>query len=53
MPKCRLYYLLLMFVLSLPLLGELESEAMLEDFPDSLQRHALDVWVEEDDKKPA
>lgn len=41
-----------MFVLSLPLLGELESEAMLEDFPDSLQRHALDVWVEEDDEKP-
>lgn len=51
--KRRLNLLLLMLVLSLPLLRELESEAMPEDFADSFQRHALDIRVEEDDEQPA
>ena len=42
-----------MLVLSLPLLGELEPETVLEDFADRLQRHALDIRVEEDDEQPA
>lgn len=53
MSKSRFHFLLLMFMLSLPLLGELEPKAMLEDLTNCLQRHALDVWVEEHDKQPA
>jgi len=53
MSKRRLNLLLLMLVLALPLLRELEPEPVLEDFADCLQRHALDIRVEEDDKQPA
>jgi len=53
MSKRRLNLLLLVLVLSLPLLGELEPETVLEDFADRLQRHALDIRVEEDDEQPA
>ena len=42
-----------MLVFSLPLLGELESKAVLKDFADRFQRHALDIRVEEDDEQPA
>jgi len=45
--KRRLNLLLFMLVLSLPLLGELKPESVLEDFADRLQRHALNVGVEE------
>jgi len=50
MPKRRFNLLLLMLVLSLPLLGKFEPKAMLEDFADRFQRHALNVRVEENDK---
>lgn len=53
MSKGRFHFLLVMFMLSLPLLGELEPKAMLEDLTNCLQRHTLDVWVEEHDKQPA
>ena len=49
-PERGLNLLLLMLVLSLPLLRELEPKAMLEDFADRFQRHALDIRVEEDDE---
>lgn len=42
-----------MLVLLLPLLRVLAAEAVLEDFANRLERHALDVWVEEDDEQPA
>ena len=42
-----------MLVLSLPLFGESESEAVLEHFADRLQRHTLNVRVKEDDEQPA
>lgn len=42
-----------MLVLSLPLLGELEPETMLENFADRFQRHALDVGIKENDEQPA
>lgn len=42
-----------MLVLLLPLLGVLAAETMLEDLADRLERHALDVRVEEDDEQPA
>ena len=32
-------------VLPLPLLGVPDRKAIFEDFPDSLQRHALHVWI--------
>jgi hypothetical protein len=51
--KRRLNLLLLMLVLSLPLLGELKPKAVLEDFADRLQRHALNIRVKEYDKQPA
>lgn len=50
MPKRRLNPLLLMLVLLLPLLGVLAAETMLEDLADRLERHTLDVRVEEDDE---
>lgn len=53
MSKRRLNPLLLMLMFLLPLLRELTAETVLEDFTDRLKRHALDVWVEEDDKQPA
>lgn len=53
MPKCCLYLLLLMLVLSLPLLAKLESEAVLEYFTDRFERHTFDVRVEEHNKQPA
>ena len=43
MSKRSLNLLLLMLVLSLPLLGELEPETVLENFADRFQRHALDI----------
>jgi hypothetical protein len=51
--KRRLNLLLLMLVLSLPLLGELEPEAVLKDLSNRLQRHTLHIRVKEDDKQPA
>jgi hypothetical protein len=53
MSKRRLDLLLLILVLPLPLLRELEPKTMLKDFADRLQRHALNIRVEEDDKQPA
>jgi hypothetical protein len=53
MPERRFNPLPLMLVLLLPLLRVLPPETMLEDFTDRLQRHALDVRVEEDDEQPA
>ena len=52
-PERGLNLLLLMLVLSLPLLRKFKPEAMLEDFTDRFQRHALNIRVEEDDKQPA
>jgi len=51
--ESRLDLFLLMLVLPLPLLGELEPETVLKDLADRLQRHALDIRVEEDDEQPA
>lgn len=50
MSKRSLNLLLLMLVLSLPLLGESESEAVLKHFADRLQRHTLNVGVKENDE---
>lgn len=53
MSKSSLNLLLFVLVLSLPLLGELEPETVLEDFTDRLQRHTLNIRVEENDEQPA
>lgn len=53
MSKRRFNLFLLMLVLLLPLLRKLTAETMLEDFADRLQRHALDIRVQEDDEEPA
>ena len=50
MSKRSLNLLLLMLVLSLPLLRESESKAVLEHFADRLQRHALNIRVKENDE---
>lgn len=50
MSKCSLNLLLLMLVLSLPLLGEPEPEAVLEHFADRLQGHAFNIRVKENDE---
>jgi len=53
MPKRRLNPLLFMLVFLLPLLRELATETVLEDFADRLQWHALDIRVQENDEQPA
>ena len=47
------YDLRCVLVLSLPLLGISDTEAFGEYLADGLERHALNVGVEEDDEDPA
>jgi len=42
-----------MLVVPLPLLAVLDSEPILEDLPDALEWHSLDLGVEEDEEQPA
>jgi hypothetical protein len=53
MPKRRLNPLPLMFMLQLPLLRPLSPETMLKHLTNGLERHALDIRVEEDNEQPA
>ena len=53
MPKRRLNSPPLMSMLPLPLLRVSPPETVLEHFADRLERHALDVRVEEDNEAPA
>jgi hypothetical protein len=53
MSESCLYLLLLMLMLFLPILAELEAEAVFEHFTNRFKRHALDVRVEENDKQPS